>query len=248
MNRSKQWFIHLVLVAMVFIGFSCGGLDGGDPEVFLVRDDEYTFHFQWDEPLVEDRIILVRSVSTGHRDVFSAEAWFFPGETESRVFFIPGVTTSVDAFSVDGTINEASISIDEVRINGTRGNWFFTTRTDTRTDAVIEEYWVWYDDDTGDRHRMENPPPQITIEETSTPGHYILVSDKPVDADMFLQFSLSYTFDNQEDQLLLFKADSLQSRRITPSDIFDLGGADVLTVMILPAEERRNFCPRMRII
>ena len=58
MSHSKQWLIRLVLVAMTFIGSSCGALDGGDPEVYLVRDSEDTFHFQWNEAPVTDRIIL----------------------------------------------------------------------------------------------------------------------------------------------------------------------------------------------
>ena len=59
MNYSKQWFIHLALVVMAFLGLSCGALDG-DPEVYLVKDSDNSYHLQWTEPLEEQRIVLIR--------------------------------------------------------------------------------------------------------------------------------------------------------------------------------------------
>ena len=58
MNHSQQWFICFSLVVMVFIGLSCGALDGGGTEVFLVKDADTAFHCQWNEAPVTDRIIL----------------------------------------------------------------------------------------------------------------------------------------------------------------------------------------------
>ena len=58
MNHSQQWFICFSLIVMVFIGLSCGVLDGGGPEVHPVKDTETAFHCQWNEVPVTDRIIL----------------------------------------------------------------------------------------------------------------------------------------------------------------------------------------------
>ena len=46
------------------------------PRVWLVRDNDETFHFQWDEPLNEERFVLVRysRVEVIHNDYSS----YFP--------------------------------------------------------------------------------------------------------------------------------------------------------------------------
>ena len=63
--------LFLVLLSiLVFCFFSCGSprdaddrvsnADSSAPRVRLVKDTESMFHFQWNEPLKEERIILVR--------------------------------------------------------------------------------------------------------------------------------------------------------------------------------------------
>ena len=60
----------IFLIPLSLLVFSCGSerygcdcvtdTDVSIPEVRLVKDSPTTFHFQWKEPLKEERIILVR--------------------------------------------------------------------------------------------------------------------------------------------------------------------------------------------
>ena len=68
MNRSRQWIVRLVLVAVMVS--SCGDRDGGNPEVYLVEDGDNSYHLQWTEPLEEERIVLIET--TGAKFVSSA--------------------------------------------------------------------------------------------------------------------------------------------------------------------------------
>ena len=61
----------IIITTLVFTVVGCGDDNGGvatttgdsesyEPEVRLVKDGPHEFHFQWDEPLKEERIILCR--------------------------------------------------------------------------------------------------------------------------------------------------------------------------------------------
>lgn len=64
--KSKSTINHLLLIAVPILMFGVLGCDTdsvGDsyvPRIRLVKDGPNEFHFQWDEPLKEERIILVR--------------------------------------------------------------------------------------------------------------------------------------------------------------------------------------------
>lgn len=65
MNHSKQWRFCLALVVMMFVGLNCAvvdGGDGGDFEVYLVKDSVRSYHLQWTEPLKEERTVLVHVI------------------------------------------------------------------------------------------------------------------------------------------------------------------------------------------
>ena len=62
MKYSPKWFICVALVVIVFTGFNCGVLDG-NPEVYLVKDSDNSYHLQWTEPLEERRIVLIKITS-----------------------------------------------------------------------------------------------------------------------------------------------------------------------------------------
>ncbi len=68
----------------MFIGFSCGGgrdvcdcgvPDNYSPTVRLVKDTDRSFHFQWDDTLLAERIVLARYTYT---NINSAGAGFEP--------------------------------------------------------------------------------------------------------------------------------------------------------------------------
>lgn len=86
MRYLKPKFIPISL-CLSFVFFGCMGA----PRVRIVRGDDRTFHFQWDKPLKEKRIILVRlsGVNFDHR--YKAE---HPHEEELLVFFPPGTVVS----------------------------------------------------------------------------------------------------------------------------------------------------------
>ena len=86
MNHFKQWFICLALVAMAFIGFSCGVLDDSDPGVYLVRGADLRYHLQWTEPLKADRIVLIYEVYNPLDGYDPEENWFLfrTGDIQSR--------------------------------------------------------------------------------------------------------------------------------------------------------------------
>ena len=77
---------------MMFIGFSCGGVrdvcdcgvpDNYSPTVRLVKDTDRSFHFQWDDNLLEERIVLARYTYT---NISSAGAGFEPLPLELHRF------------------------------------------------------------------------------------------------------------------------------------------------------------------
>ena len=53
--RPRVVFHFLALSILLCVFFGCSDV----PRVRLVKDDGFTFHFQWAEPLKEQRIILV---------------------------------------------------------------------------------------------------------------------------------------------------------------------------------------------
>lgn len=97
---ANKCFIYIVLVAMVFFVISCGFIDG-DTEIYLVRDSEDTFHFQWNEPLVTDLIILVRATyhSTDGRSEFEDDLVLLTAGTIQSPVIVAFSTGNYDAFS-----------------------------------------------------------------------------------------------------------------------------------------------------
>ena len=80
-------FFALSILLCVFFGCSDA------PRVRLVKDDDATFHFQWAEPLKEERIILVRrsgvTVSIGRRHIRRT-----PFDRDVLVYFPEGALIS----------------------------------------------------------------------------------------------------------------------------------------------------------
>lgn len=62
--KSKCLFGALVVI--LFSGFSCGFLDG-DPEVFLIKDSDSSYHLQWTETLLQQRIVLLHGAEVRPR-------------------------------------------------------------------------------------------------------------------------------------------------------------------------------------
>lgn len=65
--------IQCLLAIMMCIGFGCGGVrevcdcgvpDNYSPTVRLVKDTDRSFHFQWEDTLLEERSVLVRFTYT----------------------------------------------------------------------------------------------------------------------------------------------------------------------------------------
>lgn len=84
--------IKCLLVIMMCIGFGCGGVhdacdcgvpDDYSPTVRLVKDTDRSFHFQWDDTLLEERIVLARYTYT---NISSAGAGFEPRPLELHHF------------------------------------------------------------------------------------------------------------------------------------------------------------------
>ena len=59
LQRLGYLILGVVIVCTV-IGLGCGVIGDGDSEIYFVEDSPNSFHLQWDEPLVEQRIVLVR--------------------------------------------------------------------------------------------------------------------------------------------------------------------------------------------
>ena len=81
-----------LLTLVMFIGFSCGGgrdvcdcgvPDNYSPTVRLVKDTDRSFHFQWDDTLLAERIVLARYTYT---NINSAGAGFEPRPLELHRF------------------------------------------------------------------------------------------------------------------------------------------------------------------
>ena len=227
MNHSKRWLIRLALVAMVFIGFSCGALDGGGPEVYLIRDSEDTFHFQWNEPLVADRIILVRAVYSARTD-YDFGTVYLSSEEPAKDIYLPDAVNTIE-----------KIEYEDFR-------WKFTVGYVGDEWSVLREKLFSVFDSLEFTHKR--------YEEAGAIRHQIEIVNQPMPSDFsdFAVDSLEYTVDvdytvtyplndSSEDQLLLFKTGSLQSRRISLSRIFDPpSGSGICTVTIPPADERKN--------
>ena len=229
MNHSKQWFICLALVAMAFIGFSCGALDGGDPEVHLVRDSEDTFHFQWNEPLVAGRIILVRAAYTASADKGSGTVSLSAENPTERIYLPDGVNT-----------------IEKIEYGDPR--WRCTVYGHSRDDwPVLEEklHFVFDNLEFTLKKYEEAGSILYDIEFVSqpVPSDFSDFDVNRLDYTVHVDYTVSYTLNDQfEDQLLLLRTGSVQSRRISVYRRFDLpSGSGICTVMILPAEERHNF-------
>ena len=82
----------------MFVFFGCGNA----PRVRLVKDNDTTFHFQWAEPLKEERIILIRGSGGIVDEIGGGEPPVkrrYPWEIESLVYFPAGSFISAPASS-----------------------------------------------------------------------------------------------------------------------------------------------------
>ena len=86
------YFFALSILLCVFFGCSDA------PCVRLVKDDDETFHFQWAEPLKEERIILVRCSGVVFDHRYNAE---IPHEKELLVYFPAGTVVSASVHRRD---------------------------------------------------------------------------------------------------------------------------------------------------
>lgn len=78
--------VHFLAVSILLcVFFGCDNI----PRVRLIKDGDATFHFQWVEPLKEERIILIRCKGV----LFDYDAQI-PWEREMLVFFSPGTVVS----------------------------------------------------------------------------------------------------------------------------------------------------------
>ena len=87
MTRQNQIDVKTVFISVCLL-FAFLGCER-TPRVRLVKDDDRTFHFQWAEPLIEERIILVR-----YSGVFSDYNLEIPWEKELLVYFPAGSVVS----------------------------------------------------------------------------------------------------------------------------------------------------------
>ena len=121
-------FYFLPLSILLCIFFSCSDA----PRVRLVKDNDYTFHFQWDKPLKEERIILVRcneeiEILTGAQNGLESEKEL--RESDYLVHFSAGsfisapIEAEADRFSIalslafgqQGSKTISSINTVEIR-------------------------------------------------------------------------------------------------------------------------------------
>ena len=229
MNHSKRWLIRLALVAMVFIGFSCGALDGGGPEVYLIRDSEDTFHFQWNEPLVADRIILVRAAYS-NRTAEDYRTSYLSSEEPTGDIYLPDTANTIEKienkdfywrFEVDGGYSRDDWPVLREKLFSVFDSLEFTHKR--YEEAGVIRYQI----------EIVSPPMPTDFSDFNVDR-----LDYTVDVDYTVTYTLN---DSSEDALLLFKAGSLQSRRISLSAIFDPPtGSGICTVTIPPADERKN--------
>ncbi len=90
-----------VACLMAFIGFGCGGDDatdgGGTPTVRLVKDTSDSdhlhtsgsYHLQWDEPLLADRIVLVHVIYNPIKYTNRKITFLFGESHQSEKFTLP---------------------------------------------------------------------------------------------------------------------------------------------------------------
>ena len=90
-----------VACLMAFIGFGCGGDDatdgGGTPTVRLVKDTSDSdhlhisgsYHLQWDEPLLADRIVLVHVIYNRVKYTNRKITFLFGESHQSEKFTLP---------------------------------------------------------------------------------------------------------------------------------------------------------------
>ena len=263
MKHSKRGFICLALVAIMFIGFSCGALDG-DPEIYLVRDSENTFHFQWNEPLVADRIILVRAAYTASAYGGSGSIVLSP-ENPTENIYLPDEVNTIGKIEYGTPIIEFEY---ETAVTSGRYYWMDTVSINSGWDSLpkIESLLQMLEfalkpDSIGYHIELVNIPKLVyksgEVESLATetddlailtPNDFTLVNalvpgDVAVDYIVSVDYTVSYILNDRfEDQLFLLKAGSVQSRRISVYRHFDRpGDSGICTVMIRPAEERHNF-------
>ena len=263
MKHSKWRFIYLVLVAIVFIGFSCGALDG-DPEIYLIRDSEDTFHFQWNEPLVADRIILVRAAYTASAYGGSGRV-ILSSEEPTENIYLPDEVNTIGKIEYGTPIIEFEY---ETPVTSGRYYWMTTVSINSGWDPLPEIEpllqtleFALKPDSIGYYIELVNIPKLVyksgeieyLVTETGdlailTPNDFTMVDklapgDVAVDYTVSVDYTANYILDDRfEDQLFLLKAGSVQSRRIFVYRHFDRpGDSGICTIMILPAEARHNF-------
>ena len=230
MNHSQQWFIRCALVAMVFIGFNCGALDGGGPEVYLVKDTEDTFHFQWNEPLLEDRIILVRAAYSNGTDEDYGTSYLSSEEPTGDID-LPDEANTIEKIEYE----DFRWRVKEVLGDFTTDEWSVFRKELISAFDNLEFTHKRYEEAGAIRY-------QIEIVNLPVPSDFSNFDVHGWNYTVEVDYTVTYTVnDTSEDQLLLFKAGSLQSRRISLSRIFDPPyGSGICTVTIPPADERKN--------
>lgn len=263
MNYSKHWLIYLALVAMAFIGLSCGALEE-NPEIHLVRDSADTFHFQWNEPLITDRIILVRAAYTASAYGGSGRVVLSP-EKPTEDIYLPDEVNTLGKIEYGTPIIEFEY---ETAVTSGRYYWMSTVSINSGRDSLpkIEPLlqtleFVLKSDSIGYYIELVNIPKLVyksgEVEflatetgdlATLTPNNFTLVDklapgDVAVDYTVSVDYTANYILDDRfEDQLFLLKAGSFQSRRISVYRRFDRpGDSGICTLMILPADARQNF-------
>ena len=101
----------IATLCLLIVFFGCDNA----PRVRLVRDNNQTYHFQWDKPLKEERIVLMRSDGEVGEYVFEGEMskWKSPGVYFSYhlVYFPEGSFVSAPVFAGDRNLGEHGGSI-----------------------------------------------------------------------------------------------------------------------------------------
>ena len=229
MNHSQRWFICFALVVMVCIGLSCGFLGAG-PEVFLVKDSENSFHFQWSELLLEDRIILTRAVYSNRLNEFHDTVRLSSEEPARDIPFSETIHKTIHKieyrdhwayYDVYGGYSvDEGLVLKEI-LSSVFNSLEFTHKR--YEEAGVIRYQI----------EIVNPPVPSDFSDFSVDR-----LDYTVEVDYAVTNSLD---DSSEDQLVLFRAGTVQSDRVFLSRIFDPPfGSGTCTITIRPAEERKN--------
>ncbi len=112
MTRQNQIDVKTVFISVcvLFVFLGCERT----PRVRLVKDDEMTFHFQWNKPLKEERIILIHYSGAQ----FSSDGREIPFEDREKLVYFPAETFVSAPVSIATWAyrNTSSSYIDSVEI------------------------------------------------------------------------------------------------------------------------------------